>query len=100
MCGRLCPVRIAPQELGEKLRTVEQRDKVEKRKKWDTKSIPGILVGYHGLRDGCRVYVPSKRRTCITHDVVFKKDRAVAEHKLTAKEVSCFEIHGEEESRA
>ncbi|KAF2896828.1 hypothetical protein ILUMI_09346 [Ignelater luminosus] len=33
----------------------------QKRKKWDTKSIAGILVGYHGLRDGYRVYVSSER---------------------------------------
>ncbi|KAF2892626.1 hypothetical protein ILUMI_13547 [Ignelater luminosus] len=32
----------------------------QKCKKWDAKSIPGILVGYHGLRNGYRVYVPKQ----------------------------------------
>ncbi|KAF2879949.1 hypothetical protein ILUMI_26218, partial [Ignelater luminosus] len=46
-------------------------------KHWDAKSIPGILVGYHGFRDGYRVYVPSERRTCRAHDVEFKLERTL-----------------------
>ncbi|KAF2882471.1 hypothetical protein ILUMI_23696 [Ignelater luminosus] len=70
-----------------------------KGKKWNAKGIPGILVGYHGFEDGYRVYVPNKRKTCTTHDVLFKQERAVAEDKLTGKEVSCFQLHDEEKNK-
>lgn len=42
----------------------------QKRKKWSAKSIPGILVGYCGERDGYRVY--DGQKVIISRDVVFK----------------------------
>ena len=48
-----------------------------RRKKWDHKSVKGLLTGYCGDRDGFRVWIPGTNNVYQSHDVIFKDERVV-----------------------
>ena len=49
-----------------------------KRKKWDPKSVKGLMVGYSGDKDGYRVWVPGTSNVYQSHDVKFKDEEIVS----------------------
>ena len=48
-----------------------------KRKKWDAKSIKGLMVGYSGQKDGYRMWIPGTNTVYQSHDVKFKNEEIV-----------------------
>lgn len=52
----------------------------KKRKKWSSKSVPGLLVGYCDERDGYRVYVA--HRDVTSKDVIFKPSNSSQERDI------------------
>ena len=49
----------------------------QKRKKWDPKSVKGILVGYCDNKDGYRVYIPGQNKVIRSRDVIFAPEQIV-----------------------
>jgi Reverse transcriptase (RNA-dependent DNA polymerase)/gag-polypeptide of LTR copia-type/Zinc knuckle len=49
-----------------------------KRRKWDQKSIKGLMVGYNGNKDGYRVWIPGTNTVYQSHDVKFKDEEIVS----------------------
>jgi len=48
-----------------------------KRKKWDAKSIKGLMVGYSGQKDGYRMWIPGTNTVYQSHNVKFKNEEIV-----------------------
>ncbi|KAF2897953.1 hypothetical protein ILUMI_08222, partial [Ignelater luminosus] len=42
------------------------------RRKWDTKSVLGYVVGYCSEKDGCRVWIETEDKVILSRDVIFK----------------------------
>jgi hypothetical protein len=60
-----------------------------KRKKWDRKSIRGILVGYSGEKDGYRVYSKEQNKILLSRDVIFKNERTIFVNSAQSSEDNC-----------
>lgn len=61
------------------------------RKKFDNKSILGKMVGYHNDKDGYKVYIPSKGKVVLSHDVYFKRERVCS----TSNEIEIVSVPSE-----
>lgn len=48
----------------------------ERRRKWDSKSEPGKLVGYHEDGEGYWIYAPKSRRIRVSKDIVLTPEQA------------------------
>lgn len=46
----------------------------QNRRKWDSKSSKGHLVGYAGNKDGFRIWIPEGNKIILSRDVFFKNE--------------------------
>ena len=68
----------------------------QKRKKWNPKSVKGILVGYCDDKDGYRVYVPELNKVVSSRDVILASEKIIKSIELV--ELSLGEIEKPNES--
>jgi len=49
-----------------------------RRKKWDAKSVKGVMIGYSGQKDSYLVWIPGTNTVYQSHDVIFKDEVIVS----------------------
>lgn len=58
----------------------------EKRRKWDSKAIRGIFVGYCDNTKGYRVWFPDQQKIGISRDIVFREDEMNRQPESTSND--------------
>jgi len=67
---------------------------IQKRHKWNQKSKLGQLVRYIGEKDGYQIWIPNKRKTVLSCDVLFKPEVVCnVRSDITRTESTCPTLH-------
>lgn len=73
----------------------------QNRRKWDTKSKEGVLVGYDGCTKGYRIWFPETRKVETHRDVIFEAEQPTQDtgtdeekNEVRADIIECMQRRG------